>query len=324
VSRVAAPPPSLTRILFVRDDALGDALVSLPAILALREAFPEAELTILASPRNAWIYRRWSLPVAVSPLRLSATRRLIRRLRPQALICASPNPRVAPAALLEGVPLRLGYGRRPGGWCLNHPVWFGKRSSGVHEAALTLALLRPLGIHHRTITPPRLTPRTEALTRIRRLVADPAARLIIHPGGGGSAPNWSAPRYAEFIALALERLPGVVLTGTAAEADYNEKLSRTAPERIVSLTGETDLDELAALISLGRGFLSASTGPMHLAAALGVPQAALFSTEPHLAPRRWRPLNRRARIFASANLDDIRPVDVLEALLGTRPAQERR
>lgn len=319
-----APPSSLRRILFVRDDALGDALVSLPAILALKEGFPQARLNIVASPRNAWVYRRWSLPVVPSPSSLRETRRLIRRRRPEALICASPNPRVAPAALLEGVPLRLGYGRRPWGWCLNRPAWFGKRSSDAHEAALTLALLRPLGIHPRTITPPRLIPRPEARDRIRRLIADPSARLIIHPGGGGSAPNWSLPRYAEFIALALERLPGVVLTGSAAEADYNEELRRVAPERIVNLAGETDLEGLAALISLGRGFLSASTGPMHLAAALGVPQAALFSTEPHLAPRRWRPLNHRARIFSRADLDEIRPAAVLEALLGTRTARERR
>ncbi len=300
-------PPS--RVLLVRTDALGDALATLPAAQALRRAFPTAEVTVLAGKRNEWLFRRAGYPVLTDPLGFRETVALLREYRPQIAVVASPGERIPLALMAAGVPLRIGYGYRSYGLTFNRPVFIHRSSSRAHEAALTLALLRPLGICPRSYSAPRLAPTPESIPRCDELLTSlniSTPYVILHPGGGGSAPLWSVRNYAELAQLLIKRGTPVLLTGSPAEAETLSDIVALSPG-VVSLAGRSDLNLLAALISRCDCFVSGSTGPMHLAAALGVRQVALFSKEKSVAPERWRPLNKHATVLCpdSNELDAI-------------------
>jgi len=300
-------PPS--RVLLVRNDALGDALTTLPTGEALRRAFPRAEVTVLAGKRNEWLFRRAGYPVLTDPLDFRGTIALLREYRPQIAVVASPRERIPLALLAAGVPLRVGYGYRSYGLAFNRPAFIHRSSSHAHEAALTLALLRPLGIHPKSYAAPRLTPTPDSLHCCKELLEELAINnsySVIHPGGGGSAPRWSVANYAGLAQLLMKSGTPVLLTGSPAEAETLDSIIALAPGA-VSLAGRSDLDLLAALIFRCDCFVSGSTGPMHLAAALGVRQVALFSSEKSVAPERWHPLNHRATVICSESddMDDI-------------------
>ncbi|OGD78944.1 MAG: hypothetical protein A2Y64_02135 [Candidatus Coatesbacteria bacterium RBG_13_66_14] len=313
------------RILLVRHDALGDALVTLPAAAALRSHFSEAEVAVLAGERGGWAFARAGFQVLPDPGGFHETLRLLRDYRPRVVLVASPGGRIPLAAWTARVPVRIGYARRLWGFAYNRPLFLSRRRSGAHEAALTLALLRPLGIRVSRIAPPRLEPAPGPVVEIKDLLINKGikgAYVVLHPGSGGSAAEWPTRHYRELAGMLIERGYGVVISGGERERIVAEGVIAVLNGPCANLAGQTDLELLAALIAGAALFVSTGTGPMHLAAALGVPQVALFNRKPAISPARWRPLNPRARILTPPAPDDdlaaIAPRAVLE-LLETRP-----
>ena len=288
------------RILLVRQDALGDALVTLPTASALRSRFPEAEVAVLAGGRGGWAFRRAGFTVLDDPGGFSATVALLRDYGPRVVVVAGPGGMIPLAAWAARVPVRIGYARRLWGFVYNRPLFSSRRRSGAHEAALTLALLRPLGIRVNRIEPPRLEPTPESVTEIDNLLNNLGLNgkyAVLHPGSGGSAVEWPAGHYRELTGMLIERGRGVVVSGGEGEKMTAEGVVAGLDGPCANLAGLTDLDLLAALIAGAEFFVSSSTGPMHLAAALGARQVALFSKKPPNDPARWRPLNPRARVL---------------------------
>jgi ADP-heptose:LPS heptosyltransferase len=113
---------------------------------------------------------------------------------------------------------------------------------------------------------------------------------VLHPGNAGSAMNWAAEQYAEL----GRRLAGdglrIVVTGGPSERDLSARVARAVGSAAVDLGGATSLPELAALLHRAALYAGSSTGPAHLAAAVGTPVIALFSPLRSSAPARWRPL----------------------------------
>ncbi len=291
----------------VRNDALGDAFVSLPAARALREHYPDAEVTVLAGVRGEWVFRRAGFPVLPDRRGFIKTVELLKDYHPRFVIIASPGGRIPLAALTARVPIRIGYARRLWAWCYNRPLFVSRRRSGAHEAALTLALLRPLGIRVRRIEPPRLKPPSDAVKEIGKLLDDAGIRrryVVLHPGSGGSAVQWPTEHYSELARLLLSTGYGVVVSGGEEEKIKAERVIAGLEGPCFNLAGITDLDLLAALIAGASCFVSASTGPMHLAAALGVPQVALFMRVAPINPARWRPLNPKACVLIPSEPGD--------------------
>ncbi|MCX7021200.1 MAG: glycosyltransferase family 9 protein [bacterium] len=316
------------RILLVRHDALGDALVTLPAAAALRASFPEAEVAVLAGERGEWAFERAGFQVLPDPGGFSGTVALLRDYGPRVVIVASPGGRIPLAAWAARVPVRIGYARRLWGFAYNRPLFISRRRSGAHEAALALALLRPLGIRVNRIEPPRLEPLPTAVAEIGIFLKNLGIfgkYAVLHPGSGGSATEWPPGHYRELARMLIEKGYGVMVSGVERERIAAEGVVVGLNGPCASLAGLTDLDRLAALIAGAALFVSSGTGPMHLAAALGVPQVALFNRKPTINPARWRPLNPRARIITppgpEGDLDAIQPRSVLEAAIGleTRP-----
>ena len=124
----------------------------------------------------------------------------------------------------------------------------------------------------------------------------PGAYWVFAPGAEyGPAKLWPAEHYAE-LARSLHRRHGqpVLLLGSAKEAALCAQIAAHAPGACRVLAGQTSLQDAMALIAAARGVVSNDSGLMHVAAAFGVPQAAVFgSTSPEHTP----PLNQRARVL---------------------------
>ncbi len=275
-----APP---TRLVIRAPNWLGDAVMALPAMAAVRAAYPAAHLTVAAQAAVAPLFEE-NTPVAadailtVTPAGEAAT--LAAGGFDAALLL--PNSfRAARAAKQAGIAGRWGYAGNWRGWMLTRAVR--RPRALVHQTEYYGALVRGLGIPVGS-TLPALAARPETLRRADLLLAShgvSAAPLVgFAPGAAyGHAKRWPPARVAEVITrLAAERGATCVIVGAAGDRDAAREIESGLPSgvRIVDLVGRTDLRQLAGVLARCDAFVSNDSGGMHLAAALGVPVIAMF------------------------------------------------
>jgi ADP-heptose:LPS heptosyltransferase len=118
--------------------------------------------------------------------------------------------------------------------------------------------------------------------------------VVLHPGGF-AARRWRVEHYRELAELLCRSGLGVVLTGSAAEAEQFSQqavLDRPLAEGILNLMGALSVRELMAVIAESHAAVSGATGPAHIAAACGVPNVSLFDPRRNNLPTRWQPLGK--------------------------------
>ena len=288
----------MTRALVIAPQWIGDAVMSQP--LLARLAARGERVTVAALPWVAPVYRACAevsevieLPFAHGRLDWAARRRAAAGLRGRFEV-AYVLPNSLKSALipwLAGIPRRVGYAGESRFVLLNErmPNPVGRPPMVAFYSALAgdtpLACERPLMWFERSVL--------EAT--MRAVGVAPGAYWVFAPGAEyGPAKCWPAEHYAE-LARALYARDGqpVLLLGSGKEAPLCEKIAAAAPGACRVLAGQTALIDAMALIAVARGMVSNDSGLMHVAAAFGVPQAAVFgSTSPEHTP----PLNPRARV----------------------------
>jgi lipopolysaccharide heptosyltransferase II len=290
------------RILGVRLDALGDVLMTTPALLALKESGHERQLTLLTSSAGAAVSSLLSMIdetivydppwMKATPLRAasSAGHELIARLRGARFDAAviftvySQNP--LPAALvcyLADIPLRLAYCRENPYQLLTHWVPEPEPQQGVrHETQRQLDLVASVGAAA-SDTRLSIRVRPEVVAAVLRRLAEAGLDLdepwiVVHPGASAPSRRYPAELFAAAAReLALEHGCQLVFTGSSGERELIETIQSEVPERTWSLAGATTLEELAALLSLAPLLISNNTGPVHVAAAVGTPVVDLYA-----------------------------------------------
>ncbi|GGW74798.1 hypothetical protein GCM10010340_61620 [Streptomyces griseoloalbus] len=266
------------RLLVLRALGLGDLLAGVPALRALRRAFPGHEL-VLAAPAGL-------APVAGAT---GAVDRLLPasapgRAVPRALDWTGPPPDVAvdlhgngPPShrLLQDLrPLRLLAFAHPGTPEIEGPPWYAQE----HERDRWCRLLRAYGID--------ADPADLLLPRPHTTSPAPGA-VVLHPGAAAPARCWPVERYAAVATALRERGVRVVVTAGADEGDVAARLAKQAglPDTDV-FAGGLPFDRLSALLAAARAVVSGDTGIAHLAVAHATPTVTLFGPVP---PRQWGP-----------------------------------
>jgi heptosyltransferase-2 len=304
------------KILVRATNWIGDAVMSLPAITAIRGSFPDAKITVLARPWVADIYARQTAIDRVIPYRaargardLSAKWELAKQLRNEAFDCAILLQNAFEAALLArlaGIPRRTGYDRDGRGWLLTDPIAVPKPSEiPRHQSFYYLELLRRAGIID-------VLPETQAirLDGIDQAMARGAARFAelgagrpvigVSPGAAyGGAKRWMADGFAEAASrVALQESASVALFGSESERPLCDAIAESIRARgvqVISLAGRTTLREFIDLAVACRLFLTNDSGAMHIASALGVPTVAVFGATDDIATGPTGPLARVVR-----------------------------
>jgi heptosyltransferase-2 len=258
---------------------LGDAVMSLPALRALRQSCPEARITVLARGWVADLYRRE--PCADEVLLALGKEHF------DAAILLPNSFRTALDARMAGIPRRIGYDRDRRGFLLTDRIAPPKPGeTPPHERFYYLELLRRAGILD-ALPPakPILLHAAEEARRAGLEVFDwmgmKGPVVGVSPGAQNSrAKQWLPERFVESsVRVAAALGGGVAIFGSAAERGLCQAMAaalRRSGVQVLSLAGETTLAQFIELAAASRVFLTNDAGAMHVASALGVPTVAVF------------------------------------------------
>lgn len=283
------------RILVRAPNWIGDAVMCTPALATLRELFPAAELTVLVRPaiaellkghpsidrilvyehrgRHAGLAGKWALATT------------LRRVGFDLAVLFQNAFEAALLAFLAGIPRRLGYATDGRGFLLSDPMDV-RGAKASHQVMYYVNLLRGLG-RIGAVQPPRLfLAEDEEREMTRRLaeagIAEADLVMGINPGSTyGGAKRWIPERFGAVADRLGTRFGGdrpvrAVLVGASGEEALGRVVAESMQGRAVQLSGRTTVRELMAVIKRCSLFLTNDTGPMHIAAAFGVPIVAVF------------------------------------------------
>jgi len=309
--RFPGSPSTQASVLVVRTDRLGDVILTLPVLSVLRDYLPHARLMMLLRRYTGQIVEGspdvdeilW-YDDARGPVSFLRMVRTLRRFRFEAAIVARPELRVALLLACARIPIRVGTGFRYYSWLFTDRVFEHRRTAEKHEVEYNLALLKPLGIPLDAAAlrfAIRIAPeeRRAVEARLHSLGALPGRnRVIIHPGSGGSAREWPLQHFAELARRLQQREDvQVFVTGTPGERRQVDEVARRAGSPALDLGGLWTIRELAAVIQSASLLVSNSTGPLHLAAALGTPVLGFYPMVTPMSARRWGPYGAHAEVL---------------------------
>ena len=302
-------------VLLVRTDHLGDMLLTLPMVDAVKAALPGCRVSVLASQVNAEAARHHAgvdhVEVDAREAKGSGLRgvgqvaRQIRALDCDAAVVVHPTPRLALAVWLARVPVRVGTAYRAYSFLFNRRVHeHRRRPPWKHESQYNVNLLEPLGIGPVEARPFRWHVTSEdaaaAAAVLRHAGLTEGAFAVLHPGSAGSNLNWSPAQYGDLGRRLVADGMRLVVTGGPTETGLTAAVAAAIGAGAVDLGGRLTLAQLAALLQRSRLYAGSSTGPTHLAAAVGTPIVALYSPLRSAAPVRWRPLGERVAVLTPA------------------------
>ncbi len=303
----SAMPPTF---LVSRTDAIGDVVLTLPVCGWLKQHQPGCRVVLIGRAYTAavaaacpWVDEFLDAD-ALCQLSVNEQVVKIKSFNAAAIIHVFPNKRLAQLARKAAVPVRIGTRNRLFHWLTcNRLVALSRRHSPLHEAQLNLQLLAPLGYSAALSLAAvaalvQLAPVVQPSPRFQQLLA---ARLpgqlnvILHPRSRGSAREWGLPHFGQLARRLHAAGHRVFVSGTAAEGEeLADWLRENALFITADLTGQLALPEFIAFIAVADGLVAGSTGPLHLAAALGRHALGLYPPIRPMHPGRWAPLGPHA------------------------------
>ena len=288
-------PGEIKRVLVRSPTWVGDAVMCLPALNALRLLFPEAEITVAARPGTADIFRDSKSVNDVFIQRSGGAfaaltnARELRRGRFNLAVLFQNAFAAAATVLLAGVPLRVGYAtdRRRAllTSALAVPAWKDERHESFYYLNIVAELEQIIFDSSSLIESEPVfdfsvsTTRKEAARRLLRDSGKGAGQpiAILCPGSVNSrAKRWPPERYAELADRFIDAAFDVVLVGSPGEIDVSNEVNDRARHNPLVLTGKTTVAELVALISIADLLVTNDTGPAHVGAALGTTTLVIF------------------------------------------------
>jgi lipopolysaccharide heptosyltransferase II len=276
------------RILIRSSNWLGDAVMSVPAIRAIRSGRPDAHVSIAVPEKLAALWKIVSEVdevIALPSKSVVAAARLFRQRPPFDVAILFPNSsRSALEALLAGIPRRVGWRGHWRRWLINQSPRQSAPRGIVHQTYNYLELASTLG----AVIKPEF-PRVNSIPTRREQF-----KFGLCPGAEyGPAKQW--PRFAEVAQEIAGRFPVQwILFGTATDSAIGAKIAEALGDKCVNRIGQTTLEQLINELRGCDLLLTNDTGTMHLADLLRVPTVSIFgSTE----PQRTAPLAQGHRIF---------------------------
>src|SRR6266480_347116 len=304
ISVSAATVLDSVKILLLQLKRIGDLILTTPAIAALRERFPEADVTMVVSSECADL-----LPAISGVDRILMARRNLSDLAAFLAVAGrkfdycidfTRNDRSAFLAFLSGARKRIVSYRvrdQSKSRARLYTDFVNVRMRDLHTIDYNLSLLKPLGIADVSSSlclqlPQSAHEKAEALRRnwnVRK------PYIVLHPGSARQEKLWEARRWARVIErFGRENDLDLILTSGPSKLEQAHIASIKNETKIIDLSGKTDLLTLAALIGEARLLVTVDSAPMHLAASTHTPQVLLFGPT---NPFHWRPRESPALIL---------------------------
>jgi heptosyltransferase III len=295
------------KILVIRGGAIGDFILTLPAITALRQTFPDTHLELLGYPRLAELARASGLIDAFRSIEARPLARFFAR-----------NAELDPewSAYFESFNVIISYLFDPDDIFKTNIAGTSKaqfiqgphrpdETQNIHATAVFLKPLERLAIFDADPIPKlTIAPREELA----------AQSLAVHPGSGSEKKNWPEANWLELLhSILSSRSTNILLVGGEAEGDRLHRIQSALPPGRVQLARNLPLSSLAELLVQSRAFAGHDSGITHLAAALGLPVLSLWGPTNESI---WRPLGPNVHLLQAPNADlpSLDPTTVASAL----------
>jgi heptosyltransferase III len=301
----------IKNLLLVRTDRIGDVVLALPMARIIKKHYPDCKVSIFL--------REYTKPLAEnnpfideviilktkngSPL----CRENIKQLKSKnfdSCVIANPDFAISIILFFSKIRIRVGTGYRLYSFLFNRRVYEHRKYGEKHELEYNINLLSKIGIDE-TINFENvkfdLAVIDNDLEKIKSLLSQYGItsrdrKVIFHPGSGGSAVDLPLNKMIE-LNTQLTKIENVkiLLTGTKDESKLCESL--VISENVYNLAGKFNLGELCALISLCDLFISNSTGPIHIAAALNKFTIGFYPKILSCSQKRWGPYTEKKAIY---------------------------
>ena len=275
-------------------------MLNIPAIRALKEKYPQAQITLAV---NSTVYELAATVESANQVVLwDQIKQGLRKHSFDICVVLNPTKEAHWDSFLAGIPVRVGYNRKCG-FLLTHKMKDTKHQGDRHEVDCNLELVGLLGAK----------PADKSIT-IK--VNDSLFKyfinqkiVVIHPFTSDAVKQWPIERFVELAQRIRAELDlRVVLVGSSPD-------SLKVNDNIINMINKTSLPELAALLKRASLVVSGDSGPMHLAAAVGTPVVALFRNDlPGKTAKRWGPWGQEHVVIEKSNLNDINVDEVFETV----------
>jgi len=292
-------------IVISRTDSIGDVVLTLPLAGIIKQFVPKSKIIFLG--RN---YTKDVIGLSEyvdefvsydDVLKLSANEQIqtFKQLNATHIIHVFPVKEIAHLAKKAGIKNRIGTTNRLWHWfTCNIKISLSRKNSDRHEAQLNTKLLTPLGISKEfsieglanyygfTQIPTLEKTHTDLIDKTK-------TNIILHPKSKGSAREWGLDNFSNLIQQLDKTKHQIFISGTAQEGELVKDLIARHPD-VINLTGKLSLQQFIAFINQCDVLIAASTGPLHIAAALGKKAIGLFAPMRPIHPGRWQPIGKQA------------------------------
>ncbi|KAB8031088.1 glycosyltransferase family 9 protein [Fluviispira multicolorata] len=298
---------SFKRILISRTDNIGDVILTIPMAGAIKKQFPNSKVLFLGKKYTKPIidccefideFYDWE--------EIKKNNEIINC---DSIIHVFPNKEISKYSYNLKILNRIGTNRRIYHWIYcNKKVNLSRKNSTLHEAQLNLKLLSPLNINTNITTNELVNyygfTRTEGLPdNHKKLIDKNKFNLILHPKSKGSAREWPPEKFVKLANLLPKEKYNIFLSGTESESEFiKDKIIKYAPH-VRNIAGIFNLSQFISFIKECDGLIAASTGPLHIAAALGIHALGIYPPIKEMVPARWGPLGKQAEFILGINKD---------------------
>ncbi|MCS7004302.1 MAG: glycosyltransferase family 9 protein [Cytophagales bacterium] len=301
-----------------RTDSIGDVVLTLPLCEYLKRQFPSARIFFIGKEyTRAVIQACKSVDVFLDSQKLDV--QTLKSLQISTIFHVFPEKKIAQMAKQAQIPVRIGTGHRWFHWFLcNRLVFFSRKNSELHETQLNFQLLRAIGI--------KFIPSLSEIASLNLLnvsfsshveqffIKNTKFHWVIHPKSRGSAQEWDLKKYFELIVSLRDKI-NFYVTGTQQEGERIRKaLPHFFESGAIDMTGKFSLAELMAFINQADGLVACSTGPLHLAAALGKKTVGLYAAVRPIHAGRWGAIGRNVILIEEDSVDNITVEEVRKAI----------
>lgn len=310
----------IDRILLSRTDNIGDVLFTLPMAGLIKKYYPKSEVLFLGKKYTRPIiecskfvdeFYDWDeikgMDLAIKSRDDKAkSENFFKNLNIDAVIHVFPNQEIAKYTKIAGIPIRIGTNRRFYHWLYcNKKVNLSRKNSALHESQLNIKLLKPVGIS--TNVSLNDIPNYYGFSKVQKLNSEyekyidkNKTNVILHPKSKGSAKEWLPENFVKLSYLLPKEKFNFIACGVKDEELYIQtKILAHAPH-IQNAVGQFDLSQYVSFIHACDALIAASTGPLHIAAALEKHAIGLYPPERPINPERWGPIGKKSVYFTGS------------------------
>ncbi len=292
-----------------RTDSIGDVILTIPITGYLKQQFPDCKIVFIGKTYTEAIIRSSSsIDVFLNwdEFENSEEETQVQKLKSYSIdwfIHVFPKKKLARLAKKAGIANRVGTSHRTFHFLTcNKLVNFTRKKSDLHEAQLNFKLLAPMGID--TIPPVDELHRyyglvvTKAFANpVFNMLSNDKVNVILHPKSKGSAREWGLDNFGKLIGLLSEEQYRIFISGTADDGVLMKDWFSELDDRVVDITGKLSLEEFVAFIAKVDVLVAASTGPLHIAASIGIKALGLYPPIKPMHPGRWKPIGKNVHVL---------------------------